>query len=275
MLTTTQTPKRRLLRFVAMMAGLALLTGLSTGPAAAAPATVYVGLGDSIAAGTGGGPSSPPCHQTPAAYPSSLGGVNVACFGATTSSVVQLELPFVPSNAALVTVTVGSNDVGAGNVAATCTNAPGSPACQAALFDSVAIQLPKLPGRIASMVKAIRQKAPSAQIVLTGYPRLFTSNPLMTPEQLATTQSVNRATDLLNASIALSALLSRARYVSVTDRFINHGVGSSDPWIVGPPSLCIPTVNCPTQPEQLFHPTATGHIQGYSAAVAASFVGVG
>ena len=96
------------------------------------------------------------------------------------------------------------------------------------------MKLRELPGKIKAMLTTVKSRAPNARIVLTGYPRLFTVSAGLTAEQTQAARSMNSAADLLNATIAFSALVNRAGYVSVTDKFAGHGIGSADPWIVAP-----------------------------------------
>ena len=91
----------------------------------------------------------------------------------------------------------------------------------------------------------------------------------LTAEQTQAARSMNSAADLLNATIAFSALVNRAGYVSVTDKFAGHGIGSASPWIVAPTGLCNLAINCSLSPFDAFHPTATGYSDGYAAALAA------
>jgi lysophospholipase L1-like esterase len=288
---TKQILRRRTARLTGVLAAVALTAGFAAAPAGADPTPsgqtpIYLGLGDSYAAGTGGGTHIPnpftapvDCRQTYAAYPTQLRGINLGCFGANTgdvsSAVTWAALdpatkPYI-ENASVITVTVGGNDIDTGAVAANCVTSTATTACKAALFNSLALKLPKLPGKIKSMLAVIKKKAPRAKIVLTGYPRLFTVNPLMTTEQKSAATTLNAAADLLNGTIALSALANRVKYVSVTDRFINHGVGSAEPWIVGPQPFCAmstpETCADSQQPVDVFHPTATGYTQGYVAAL--------
>lgn len=238
---------------------------------------LYMALGDSYAAGTGGGqyvlpPAGLPeqCLQTAAAYPAVRGAAfNLGCFGAKTTDVAFAAGMYreAMASARVVTVTVGGNDIESGAVALTCTVAADSPECGAALHNSLTVKLPELPGKIKTMVAAIKDSAPHAKIVLTGYPRLFTLSAGLTAQQAQTATAMNAASDLLNATIAASALANKVRYVSVAERFAGHGIGSADPWIVAPAGLCFDGVNCSLSPADTFHPTATGYSQGYAAAL--------
>ena len=273
----TKMLRRRTARMTGLIATLTLTAGLTAAPASADSGPSYVGLGDSYAAGIGGGEylfapglAPDPCAQTVAAYSTYLGGLNLACAGATTTDVSNnaVAAAHLLKDSAHVTVTVGANDIDAAATTAQCAALVLTPACKAALFNSLAVKLPQLPAKIKAMVAVIKSKAPRAKIVVTGYPRLFTVNSLMTAEQKSTATTINAAVDLLNATIAVSALASRAGYLSVTQRFINHGLGSTDPWIVGFPPFCTSASCAPAgQLGDVFHPTAAGHKDGYAASI--------
>ncbi|WP_284983395.1 SGNH/GDSL hydrolase family protein [Arthrobacter sp. efr-133-TYG-118] len=271
--------RRRYGRLVGAVAAVVLLAGFGSGPAQANPVTtkpadVYVALGDSYAAGTGGStpaPASlPGCHQSLDSYAALLGGLNLGCFGATSLAVkagLDKLSPNDPVAMALgsateVSVTVGGNDVGTGAVAVACTSADAL-ACASAV-QNVANALPALPANIVAMVQSIRQKAPHAEIVLTGYPRLFTIGPMMPSSQKQLATTLNGMADQLNATISGAASAAGVGYVSVTERFTGHGIGSNNPWInytqpspLDPPELAL----------ENFHPNDAGYSQGYRTAV--------
>ncbi|WP_180987286.1 SGNH/GDSL hydrolase family protein [Arthrobacter sp. AFG20] len=283
---TNELIRRRTARLAGVLAALALTAGLTAAPATAAdPPPIYLGFGDSYAAGIGGGAykAGPawiqePCIQTEEAYSTMLDGENLACSGATTTGVsaIVTAAAYNPgtarylANASVITVTVGGNDIDAGAAAVQCAASIATAACKAALVNSLAVKLPQLPGKIKAMVAVIKKNAPRARIVLTGYPRLFTANALMTEQQKTTVRTLNSAADLLNGTIALSALANRVKYVSVTNQFTNHGIGSAEPWIVGPEPICKLSYTCAPagRPEDVFHPTATGYAYGYVPALA-------
>ena len=279
-IVTTKLLRHSTARLTGLIATLALTAGLTAAPASADPGPSYVGLGDSYAAGIGGGPYlvapglvPAPCAQTGAAYSTYLGGLNLACAGATTADVSNnaVAAAHLLKDSTHVTVTVGANDIDAAAATAQCAALVLTSACKAALFNSLALKLPKLPAKIKSMVAVIKSKAPRAKIVITGYPRLFTLNSFMSPEQKSTANTINAAVDLLNATIAVSAFASRAQYLSVTQQFTNHGLGSAEPWIVGVPPFCL-SATCASaeQPGDVFHPTETGHISGYALTIKAA-----
>lgn len=247
-----------------LLTALGLVAGVSAIPAAAAPPSMtYYGLGDSIAAGTGAVMPTPavPCLQnTTFAYPNQLGAAqNLGCYGATTTD-VQNQANSLPSNVRNVTITVGANDVDAGNVAVTCVTLPAQ--CQQAIAYSTLVLLPQLPAKLTATISLIHAKAPAAHITFTGYPLLFTVPGLPSADQPVASE-INAATTALNQTIALTALTRAARYVDVTLPFYNHGIGSPAPWI-NPLTLSATTTWDPGS----FHPNAAGYTLGYVPAVA-------
>ena len=262
-ISTVSGVMRALLTF---LTALGLIAGVSAIPAAAAPpSTSYYGLGDSIAAGTGAvmpTPAAPCLQNTKFAYPNQLGATkNLGCYGATTSD-VQNQANSLPTNVRNVTITVGANDVGAGNVAVTCVTATLQTQCQQAIAYSTLVILPQLPAKLAATISVIHAKAPAAHITLTGYPLLFTVPGLPAADQPVATE-INAATTALNQTIALTALTHAARYADVTLPFYNHGIGSPDPWI-NP----LTPISTTTWDPGSFHPNAPGYTLGYVPAVA-------
>lgn len=283
---TTKLLRRSTARLTGLIATLALTAGLTAAPASADAGPSYVGLGDSYAAGIGGGeyrvaPEGvpTPCFQTEAAYAAALYGLNLACSGATTTDVSsnvttaarKASTARTVRTASHIIVTVGANDIDAAGTTAACAGLASTPQCQTALANALAVKLPMLPAKIKSMVNVIKSKAPRAEVALTGYPRLFTITDAMSVEQKLTANTINAAVDLLNATIASSALVNRVKYISVTKQFLNHGLGSTDPWIVGPSGFCIPDTCAPAdRPGDVFHPTAKGHEFGYALTIKAA-----
>lgn len=246
---------------------LACTFGLVAAPAQAAvkPAAVYFGLGDSYAAGTGGGsatqtPGLPAeCLQTSGAYPTLLGGTNLGCFGATVETVAAIADTYAMAlgSATDITLTVGGNDVGTGQVAVLCVPAPASAEC----FNAVAATeaaLPGLPGKISSLIAHVRSVAAGADVIVTGYPRLFTVTSTMTPEERTLATKLNELANKLNDAIKVGATAVGAPFVDVTARFLGHGIGSPTPWITYDGNLLNPAN---------FHPNAAGYANGYTPAV--------
>jgi len=261
----TRTPSRLIHALLTFLTALGLIVGVSAIPAAASPPSTYYGLGDSIAAGTGATIPTDltvPCLQTPYAYPTQLGATkNLGCYGATTSYVQSTQVPQLSANVRIVTITVGANDVGAGNVAITCATGTAT-SCQQAIAYSTLVLLPRLPAKLAATISAVHAKAPGARITFTGYPLLFTVSGLPASEQPVATE-INAVTSALNQTIALTALTRGARYADVTLPFYGHGIGSLVPWINNL------TVNSTGNWDPgSFHPNYAGYTYGYVPAIA-------
>jgi lysophospholipase L1-like esterase len=194
-------PVKRLSLLVACLVAVAAAAGLAV-PArahAATTAPLYVALGDSYSAGLGADndPSqatpltnaydtaSGACQRAYASYPYLLAAArgytlrDVACSGADGRHILSTSLDGEPPqiqavtpDAALVTLTVGGNDIGFGDIINCVLNTDctaGSPAITAA-YDAIATIVPS---RMADVLTAIRQNAPNALIVVGGYAALF------------------------------------------------------------------------------------------------------
>ena len=177
----------RLTRSLTALAALAfaLVAALVlTGPAqAAGPA--YVALGDSYSAGNGAGnyiSTSGDCHRSNSAYPALWASAHspssftfAACSGAVTSDVLNSQLGGLNSSTGLVTITIGGNDAGFSDVITTCVTGSDS-TCVSRVNAAETFVRSTLPGRLNSVYNAIRAKAPSARVVVLGYPDIYTLN---------------------------------------------------------------------------------------------------
>jgi lysophospholipase L1-like esterase len=268
-------------RGVLACAAAALLSIVLVAPSAtAAPATTgsadngrgwgqvetYVALGDSYAAGQGATPYENECLQSEASYPERLDElrriqlvVDAGCSGATTADVPgQLAAITRPKKVDLVTLTIGANDLNGPAVAAACSQAFESPACQAGLAAVYALLTPSAPGqpselavRLTSSFTAVATLMPRAEIVVTGYPHLFETPPETDPAYPIIAR-LNEAAAALNFTISgvVTALAHSGidiRYIDVTEAFAGHGIGSADPWINN-------------SGIEAFHPTARGYL---------------
>ena len=219
----------------------------------------YVALGDSYAAGVGGGDYLDACLTSPNGYAALLaaepGQVHTelrGCVGATTSDVLLTQLGGLDLRTKTVTLTVGANDLGIATLAATCLY--GSPeACLAGVQAAVA-QLPVLTADLVATLAAVREAAPKATVYVTGYPLFFDAAP---PDSLQF--AVNQAIMALNDAIEAAVTASGAGfvYVDVEPVFAGHGIDSADPWIIAPPD------------PEAFHPNAAGYL-AYAGAIRAA-----
>ncbi|MBF4994043.1 SGNH/GDSL hydrolase family protein [Arthrobacter gandavensis] len=240
----------------------------------------YVALGDSYAAGYGGGAVLDSCGRTAEGYPALLDALrkveldaDVTCAGATASSTPPpapsgpVDLPeqiaslqaagSIDRNTDLVTLTIGGNDVRFTEVVASCAGPEIPATCAPALAAAQAYAETTLAPQVRQSLEQLRALAPRAELVLAGYPHLFDGAGvpgLLSPEAAA---AFNAGTDALNAVLAAQLPDRRSTYVDVVDEFAGHGIGSADPWIIfeqGPFDL---------------HPDATGYREGYLAAITA------
>jgi lysophospholipase L1-like esterase len=229
-------------RLVTMLIALAGFVTVAALPAAASNSgTVqYVALGDSYAAGQGGGDYLNDCLESPNGYPYLLDSKmridlldNVACTGASTSEVISTQLTALSEDTELVTLTVGGADLNLSAVLAPCTAVPPEPvACQDAINFAVG-QLAGLGGNLSILYGLVADAAPNALIVVTGYPQLFEIVP--GDPTAALKDQINDAITALNTTIqqAVQAQPDRVNivYVDVTAEFAGHGIGSKKPFI--------------------------------------------
>ncbi|WP_374976542.1 SGNH/GDSL hydrolase family protein [Microbacterium trichothecenolyticum] len=273
--------KRRILAALAAAAlGLGLIGAGAASATAAPPEPVakYVALGDSIAAGQGGGVPLDSCARTDGGYAAQLDDVprinllrNAACTGATIED-TWAQLSQVNRGTTLVTLTVGANDLGLDAVYAQCATVPNGGdlnACLAAV-QGVIQRAPGLIEPLAMLIGATAQRAPNATIVVTGYPYLL--EPVNMERcleflSIANCQAlsslavaVNTATATLNGAIQAAVAGAQGNganvvYADVVGAFAGHGVqlvpeAPSDPW------WGLDPVN---DPAGFLHPTYAGY----------------
>jgi len=219
------------------------------------PVNKYVSLGDSYAAGQGAGIPLDACLRSDAAYPVLLDAVprtnllrQAACSGATISDVATTQLSQVNRGTTLVTLTVGGNDLGVGEILAICAPDPASLACATAVAEAQQLLASGVIGQeLGGLLLAIAERAPNARIVVTDYPVPFVSG------LSALTDTVNAATLALDAQIGGAATGAAAaganvHYTSLAFAYVGHQVGDVDPWL-GADQF---------DPLTFLHPTATG-----------------
>ena len=238
--------------------------------ASAAPRTyTYDAIGDSYAAGSGA-PES-------ASYPEVLDGrmrialedfaaVPGATAGESGNSVVT-QLGALDEDTDLVTLTIGGNDIPWTATVLTCL-ASADAGCLTAISNTEGIIVTSLPDILDDAYTQVRDAAPNAHVVVTGYAHLFS------PEfgdyavaeaptwvmSVVEQEAANDAADLLNQVIAERATAHGFEFVDVTKRFNGHGVNSSAPFL-NPLSFA--------DLGGSFHPNAEGY-RAYAAALTAA-----
>ncbi|WZH51676.1 MAG: SGNH/GDSL hydrolase family protein [Nocardioides alkalitolerans] len=244
----------------------------STSVGAAMPAgSSYVALGDSYSSGTGTRSyldDGTECLRSASAYPSLLAAANGyaldfrACSGSVVADVRANQLGALGPDTDLVTLTVGGNDADFTGVITECALPAWASDCDAAIDQAQAFVASTLPARLSGLYAEIRAAAPSAQVVVAGYPRLFMGEDcdaltFFSPEEQA---RLNTTADQLNSRTAAAASAAGFTFVDPTSAFTGHAVCDDPEWLNG---LSNPVV-------ESYHPNVAGHAQGYAPLVGAA-----
>ncbi|MFR9675631.1 SGNH/GDSL hydrolase family protein [Streptomyces sp. TR06-5] len=254
---------RRWKAAVTLAAALLGLSTLSTGVAAAADAAAldYVALGDSYSSGVGAGSyDGSDCRRSANAYPELWNAANApasfaftACSGAITTDVTSNQLGPLNSGTDLVSISIGGNDAGFADTMTVCV-ALGESACLAAVEDARDYINNTLPGRLDAVYDAIRSRAPNAQVVVLGYPRMYKINGTCSFGISETSRAaINSASDDLNTVTSKRAANHGFSYGDMRPAFTGHEICSGDRWL-----------HSTTWPVwESYHPTANGQSQAY------------
>ncbi|CAL9402718.1 Lipase 1 [Streptomyces sp. enrichment culture] len=256
-------------RFVVLVSSLLLAAGTALTGAAAAQASShaatggYVALGDSYSSGVGAGSyisSSGDCKRSTKAFPYLWAAANspstfdfTACSGARTGDVLSGQLGPLTTATALVSVSVGGNDAGFADVMTTCVTQSDS-ACISRINTARAYVDSTLPGKLDSVYSAIRSKAPSAKVVVLGYPRFYRLGTTCLGLSEAKRKAINDASDHLNSAIGQRAAQHGFAFGDVRSTFTGHEICSGDSWLHSVNWLNI---------GESYHPKAPGQSGGY------------
>jgi lysophospholipase L1-like esterase len=254
-------PFRTLLCLAATAVGLTVLSA----PANAAAAN-YVALGDSYSSGvgTGGTYSGGGCKRSTNAYPQLWANTHapssfsfVACSGAKTGDLLNNQLGTLNSGTTLVTVTIGGNDAGFTDVITTCTLGSDS-TCVNRVNQAKTFVNNELPAKLNSVYSAIRQRSPSARVVVLGYPRFY-KVPGSCNVGLSDTKrsAINSGADALAAVTASRASAAGFTFVDIRGAWTGHEICSGDWWLN---SLTWPV-------DESYHPNRNGQARGYLPAL--------
>jgi lysophospholipase L1-like esterase len=220
----------------------------------------YVALGDSYAAGLGAGSNSGSCARSPNAYPALWAAANsvtsfsfAACSGATTSDVINSQLSALSASTTLVSVTIGGNDANFAPTMETCILSSTSTCVSKVQADEQIVNT-QLPGRLNTMLAGIRAHAPSARIVIVGYPQFYDLSVAICLGLSRTDhQVIDQGIDMLDTVLANAAAANGAAFADARPGFSGHELCDGAGWLH---SLTIPIGNS-------YHPTATGQKSGY------------
>ncbi|WP_100448183.1 SGNH/GDSL hydrolase family protein [Glycomyces xiaoerkulensis] len=260
--------RRRTVLFVNAAVTLLLTAVLAAGPARA-QSVEYAALGDSYASGLGTREyldDDSGCKRSPHAHPSLLAAdlgadfAFAACAGARTADVIENQLGSLSASTDLVTLTVGGNDTGWASVIQQCAY-PYPLTCDEQIDQAREFIQNTLPGRLEEVYDAVADAAPTARIVVLGYPRLFNGRECnaitrIDPDEQA---RLNDAADLLAETIGATAAGRGLDFVDVRDPFDGHAVCDDTEWING---LAWPI-------GESYHPNRDGQRNGYLAGLTA------
>jgi lysophospholipase L1-like esterase len=207
---------------------------------ARAQAVNYVALGDSYSSGLGAGSySGGSCSRSSKAYPQLWDNSHapasfsfVACAGATTTDVANSQLSAVSASTSLISITIGGNDVGFANVMLTCVLGSTS-TCVSAINQAESEANTQLPGELDSLFSAISARAPTATVVVLGYPEFYDLAKSSTCIGLSTTDrtDLNQGADVLDTQIQAAAGRHGFRYADVRAAFAGHEICDSSSWL--------------------------------------------
>ena len=261
-------------------------------PPGGAGVFALVGMGDSYAAGEGV-PYDPAtdtpenrCHRSSDAYSTSAADAlglsvrNVACGGARISNLVGTSGQFnepaqieqLTGKERYISVTIGGNDAGFGEVLDRCVDVPvfhPNEPCAPELDETVTTRISNLRAPLAAAFNQIQARAPFADIVVLGYPRLFapegsfgdTCNHI----RAADVSWLNDRSAQLDGVISAAAGDAQVRFRSVAAAFSGHELCSGDEWLHG--IVLEPGANT----DNNFHPTLNGHLAMRNQLVDAMF----
>ncbi|GGT41314.1 SGNH/GDSL hydrolase family protein [Streptomyces purpureus] len=248
-----------------LLLGAALaLTGSGAAQAAETAALDYVALGDSYSSGVGAGSydsASGACKRSTRAYPRLWASANspssfafTACSGARTGDVTAGQLGPLSAATDLVSITVGGNDAGFADVMTTCV-LQSEAACINRVNQAKAYVDTTLPGQLDSVYSAIRSKAPTAKVVVIGYPRFYKLSGTCTSGLSENERrAINGGADHLNTAIAKRAADHGYTFADVVPSFTGHEICSGAAWLHSVNWLNI---------GESYHPTAPGQSGGY------------
>jgi lysophospholipase L1-like esterase len=253
--------------------------GQAASPPAAKLSGTYVALGDSYTAAPLAheeGGSSAGCLRSAQDYPVLVAAalrpssfVNVSCFGASTADMSRYQgdnppqLNALSAADTLVTVQVGGDDIGVTRIGTTCaalslTDPVGDP-CQkhytAGGTDQLAQAVAQTGPKVASVLTAIRQRAPDARILLVGYPVILPASGNGCWPEVAVARGdvpyLRGIENQLNAMLAATAAAHGVTFVNTYAASVGHDAcqRAGMKWVEGliPTSLAVP-----------FHPNALG-----------------
>lgn len=267
---------------VCLLAGLARPAGAADPAGPGAPAG-YVALGDSYTAGPGiptQTPESGGCGRSDHNYPHLVAATlavarftDVSCGSATTDHMTSPQplpggltngpqLDALTPDVGLVTLGIGGNDIGFGEIILTCAAhsllLPVTAPCREHYTrhgDELTARIDATAPKVAAVLAGIRERAPAARILVVGYPVILPAAgpgcwPLV-PIAVGDVAWLRTVQARLNAMLAEQAAADGATFVDTYTSSVGHDVCRlpGRKWVEG---------MIPTSPASPVHPNALG-----------------
>jgi lysophospholipase L1-like esterase len=217
----------------------------------------YVAQGDSYASGTGTRVYyDTACQRSNQSYAKQLAaqkGLNlshVACVGARIPDVRANQLGALSAATNLVTLSIGGNDAGFSSVITQCAK-PWPFTCTGDITNARNFITNTLPGQLDSLYTDIRTRAPNAQVIIVGYPRLFNGQECNLGARISSGEQtdLNSVADLLATKTAAVAAAHGFDFVDPRGPFTGHRICDAVEWVNG---LSNPI-------GESYHPNQLGH----------------
>lgn len=264
-------------RLAVSLTSIALLgAGLAVAPGspAAAAGEPYVALGDSYSSGVGTRSyiaDGSQCMRSTLAYPSLVAAAKSyslnfrACSGAVVADVTNSQLSALSTSTRYVTISVGGNDAGFADVITECALPAWASDCAGAVAGAQNYIRNTLPASLGTLYSRIRSAAPSAKVVVVGYPKLFMGEDCNALTWFSPSDEaiLNDTAVLLNNTTASRASAAGFSYVNPISRFTGHAVCDNPEWVNG---LSNPI-------EESYHANTAGHRDGYTPLVSSPLTG--
>ena len=233
----------------------------------------YVALGDSF---TAGGPIGTlqeqglRCQRSSRNYPSvvattlDLPLTDVSCVGATSASLLGAEpgapaqIDAITPRTRVVTIGVGGNDFGLyRTLLLTCPDiskpeSRGAP-CKNRLGRQVASSVPSIDDTVGEVLAAVNRRAPGADVLLVGYPRLMPPSGTCSaaPYAKGDIAWISSTESALSATLAAAARAHDVTYVPMYRHSKGHDLCAGNAgWVNG--------LDPPTGDGHVLHPNAAG-----------------
>jgi lysophospholipase L1-like esterase len=217
----------------------------------------YVAQGDSFASGTGTREYyDSGCQRSNHSYAKQLAAQegmtlsHVACSGARIPNVRANQLGALSATTDLVTISIGGNDAGFSSVITQCAK-PWPFTCTGDINNARNFINNTLPGQLDALYTEIETRAPNAQVIVVGYPRLFNGEQCNLGARISPAEqsALNSVADLLATKLSAVATAHGFEFLDVRAPFNTHRVCDDVEWLNG---LSNPV-------GESYHPNRLGH----------------